>query len=51
MKLRELKTDQNILLLHMNMETGHGGTTGRFKIYKEIALEYAFLVYLENIKS
>ena len=50
-KLRELKTDQNILLLHMNMETGHGGTTGRFKIYKEIALEYAFLFYLENIKS
>ena len=50
-KLREYKTDNNLLLLHMNMEAGHGGTTGRFKIYKEIALEYAFMFYLENIKK
>ncbi|HEU5289153.1 MAG TPA: S9 family peptidase, partial [Cyclobacteriaceae bacterium] len=34
-KLRELKTDNNTLLLRTNMETGHGGTTGRFKIYRE----------------
>ena len=50
-KLRDYKTDKKMLLLDMNMEAGHGGTTGRFKVYKEIALEYAFLFYLENIKK
>ncbi|HYC85428.1 MAG TPA: S9 family peptidase [Chryseosolibacter sp.] len=45
-KLREMKTDNNMLLLRTNMETGHGGTTGRFKVYKEIAQEYAFLLDL-----
>ena len=50
-KLRDYKKNNNLLLLDMNMESGHGGTTGRFKIYKEIALEYAFLFYLENIKK
>ena len=48
-KLREYKIDDNLLLLNMNMESGHSGSTGRFKIYKEIALEYAFLFKLENI--
>jgi oligopeptidase B len=50
-KLRELKTDNNTLLLRTNMETGHGGTTGRFKIYEEIAQEYAFIVDLAGIKE
>ena len=45
-KLREMKTDDNKLYLRTNMETGHGGTTGRFKVYKEIAQEYAFLIDL-----
>jgi oligopeptidase B len=48
-KLREMKTDNNTLLLRTNMETGHGGTTGRFKIYKEIAQEWAFIVDLAGI--
>ena len=48
-KLREMKTDNNTLLLRTNMETGHGGTTGRFKVYKEIAQEYAFMVDLAGI--
>ncbi|MDW7695695.1 S9 family peptidase [Flammeovirgaceae bacterium SG7u.111] len=43
-KLRELKTDDNILLLHTNMEAGHGGKSGRFAQYEETAMEYAFLV-------
>lgn len=47
-KLREMKTDNNKLYLRTNMETGHGGTTGRFKVYKEIAQEYAFMVDLAN---
>ncbi|MDP2089588.1 MAG: S9 family peptidase [Flavobacteriaceae bacterium] len=50
-KLRELKTDKNILLLHTNMETGHGGASGRFDALKEIAIDYAFLFDLENIKN
>jgi oligopeptidase B len=50
-KLRELKTDNNTLLLRTNMETGHGGTTGRFKVYEEIAQEYAFMVDLAGIKE
>ncbi|HMR55669.1 MAG TPA: S9 family peptidase [Cyclobacteriaceae bacterium] len=50
-KLRELKTDNNTLLLRTNMETGHGGTTGRFKVYRETAQEYAFLLDLAGIKD
>ena len=47
-KLRELKKDQNLLLLFTNMEAGHGGASGRFNPLKEIALEYAFLLMLEE---
>jgi oligopeptidase B len=47
-KLREMKTDQNLLLLHTNMEAGHGGASGRFNALKELALEYAFLLMLEE---
>ena len=43
-KLRELKTDKNLLLLHTNMEAGHSGTSGRFRRYKETALYYAFIL-------
>ncbi len=45
-KLRELKTDDNPLLLHTNLEAGHGGASGRFKQYEETAMEYAFLLDL-----
>lgn len=48
-KLRELKTDTNKLLLHTDMDSGHGGASGRFESLKEIALEYAFLLDLEGI--
>ncbi len=50
-KLRELKTDNHILLLHTNMEAGHGGASGRFKRYKTTALEYAFILDLAEIKE
>ncbi|MFZ2905381.1 MAG: S9 family peptidase [Cyclobacteriaceae bacterium] len=50
-KLRELKTDNNTLLLRTNMETGHGGTTGRFKVHRETAQEYAFIIDLAGIKE
>ncbi len=45
-RLRELKTDSNLLLLHTNMSAGHGGASGRYEALKETALEYAFLLYL-----
>lgn len=47
-KLRELKTDDNVLLLHTNMEAGHGGASGRFEALKETAKDYAFFLALEN---
>lgn len=50
-KLREMKTDDNLLMMSCNMDVGHGGASGRFKRYKEIAEEYAFLLYLENINK
>ena len=48
-KLRDLKTGNNKLLLHVDMDTGHGGASGRFESLKEVALEYAFLLDLEGI--
>ncbi len=48
-KLRDLKTDDNKLLLKINMEAGHGGASGRFEGLKETALEYAFIFDLEGI--
>ena len=43
-KLRELKTDKNLILLEVDMESGHGGTTGRFKRYKRTAKQYTFML-------
>ncbi len=43
-KLRATKTDNNILLLHMNMESGHGGATGRYDGIKDTAFEFAFIL-------
>ncbi len=45
-KLRDMKTDDNLLLLQTNMDFGHGGASGRFEQYKETALEYAFMLML-----
>jgi len=50
-KLRALKTDDNILLLHTNMGAGHGGVSGRLRRYKEMAMEYAFMLDLIGIKK
>jgi oligopeptidase B len=43
-KLRATKTDHNILLLRMNMESGHGGATGRYEGIRDTAFEYAFIL-------
>ena len=47
-KLRELKTDNNLLLLETNMEAGHGGASGRFDALKETAKMYSFFLALEG---
>ncbi len=43
-KLRELKTDDNLLLLKTNFHAGHAGSSGRYDFMKEVAFEYAFLI-------
>jgi len=43
-KLRTLKTNDTPLLLHINMDAGHGGASGRYDYLKEIAFDYAFLL-------
>ena len=43
-KLRAMKTDTNPLLFKINMEAGHGGKSGRFERYREVAEEFAFFV-------
>jgi oligopeptidase B len=48
-KLRSIKTGENILYLHANMDAGHGGKSGRFRRYREVALEYAFMFDLVGI--
>lgn len=50
-KLRALKTNNTLLLFETNMETGHGGASGRFEALKEVAKEYAFLLDLEGIRK
>jgi len=50
-KLRDMKTDNNKLLLWCEMQAGHGGKSGRFERLKEIALEYAFILDLEGIRK
>ena len=49
-KLREYKTGDNELYLYTNMDAGHGGKSGRFRRYRELALNYAFLIDLAGIK-
>ena len=49
-KLRTYHQGDNMIMLHTNMNTGHSGASGRFEPLKEIAMEYAFLFMLEDIK-
>jgi len=50
-KLREMKTDDNILIMDVNMTAGHGGASGRFERLKTTALEYVFMLDLEGVKE
>ena len=48
-KMRAMKKDNNLLLLKTNMDAGHGGASGRFDRYKEVAFRHAFLLKLAGI--
>jgi oligopeptidase B len=50
-KMREMKTDSNIILFKTNMDAGHGGASGRFRALEDVALIYAFLCGLEGINE
>ncbi|HBA60475.1 MAG TPA: oligopeptidase B [Elusimicrobia bacterium] len=50
-RLREMKTGDNLILLKTDMDTGHGGKSGRFESLKLTALEYAFLLRLEGLQG
>jgi oligopeptidase B len=51
-RLRKKRTNKDeVLLMYCNMETGHGGASGRFEALKETAMEYAFFLDLMGIKS
>jgi len=50
-KLRDLKTDDNQLMLYTDMEAGHGGKSGRFKHFEDIAREFAFLIDLAKVDN
>ena len=50
-KLRAMKKDNHLLLLHTNMNFGHGGASGRFDYLKDVALNYTFLLTLEGINK
>ena len=51
-RIRKMRTNKDeVLLMYCNMETGHGGASGRFEALKETAMEYAFFLDLMGIKS
>lgn len=50
-KMREYKTNDNMLLMWCNMDAGHGGKSGRYEYLKEVAMEYAFMLHLAGIKE
>ncbi|WP_034258511.1 S9 family peptidase [Altibacter lentus] len=50
-KLREYNTGDSKIYFHTNMDAGHGGASGRFEALKEVAMDYAFLLDLEDIKE
>jgi len=49
-KLREMKKDNNLILLYTNYDSGHAGSSGRYDFLNEIALDYAFLINKLEVK-
>jgi oligopeptidase B len=48
-RMRAVRTDDNLLYLHTNMDAGHGGASGRYRRHRETAMEYAFMLDLAGI--
>jgi len=48
-KLRATKKDENLLLLHVDMEAGHGGKSGRYDRFREVARDFAFLLHVREL--
>ncbi|MDZ7769443.1 MAG: hypothetical protein U5K38_10395 [Woeseiaceae bacterium] len=48
-RLRDYKTDDNLLLLQTDMQAGHSGKTGRFRSIEDTTIDYAFLLHLQGI--
>jgi len=49
--LRDRRTDSNRLIMHTNMDAGHGGASGRYRQYHETAQEFAFIVDLAGLEK
>ena len=49
-KLRDKRTDDNVLIMHTNMDAGHGGASGRYRAYEETAERFAFMIDLAGIE-
>ena len=47
-KLRDYKTDNNLLLLKTEMNAGHGGKSGRDSAIEEVAIDYSFILKISN---
>jgi oligopeptidase B len=50
-RLRDRRTDDNKLIMHVNMDAGHGGASGRYRRYEETAQEFAFLAGLAGLEN
>ena len=50
-RLRAMKTDNNRLILRTNMEAGHGGSSARYKRWRDVAFEWAFLLDLAGVRD
>jgi oligopeptidase B len=50
-RMRELRTDRNPLIFKTNMAAGHGGSSGRYDRLKEVAFDYAFILWQTKIAS
>jgi oligopeptidase B len=50
-RLRSRKTDQQPLLLHVNLNAGHGGAAGRFEVLDALALEFSFVIGLAGLQD
>jgi oligopeptidase B len=48
-RLRDRKTDDNLVLLKINMDAGHGGASGRFEALRELAIDYAFALDVSEL--